>query len=82
MNDDTLSDSDERFDSNPSQSIDTLADLQVKAYENRVRERLLAKYPTPNPEEARRLEKEIEKLVQIYAQGRILLQGVSSDGRR
>jgi hypothetical protein len=59
-----------------------LADLQVKAYENRVRERLLAKYPTPNPEEARRLEKEIEKLVQIYAQGRILLQGVRLDGIR
>ena len=80
MNGDTLSDSEERSDFNPSQSISTLADLQVKAYENRVRERLLAKYPTPTPAEARRLEKEIEKLVQIYAQGRILLQGVPSDG--
>ena len=80
MNGDTLSDSEERSDFNPSQSISTLADLQVKAYENRVRERLLAKYPTPTPAEARRLEKEIEKLVQIYAQGRIILQGVPSDG--
>ena len=26
------------------------------------------------------LEKEIEKLVQIYARGRIILQGVPSDG--
>jgi hypothetical protein len=82
MNGDTLSDSDERFDANPTQSIGTLADLQVKAYENRVRERLLAKYPTPTSAEVRRLEKDIEKLVKIYAQGRILLQGVSSDGRR
>jgi hypothetical protein len=80
MNGDTLSDSEERSDFNPSQSISTLTDLQVKAYENRVRERLLAKYPTPTPAEARRLEKEIEKLVQIYAQGRILLQGDPSDG--
>ena len=47
MNGDTPSDSEERSDFNPSQSISTLADLQVKAYENRVRERLLAKYPTP-----------------------------------
>jgi hypothetical protein len=77
MNGETLSDSEERSDFNPSQSISTLADLQVKSYENRVRERLLAKYPTPTPAEARRLEKEIEKLVQIYAQGRILLQGRS-----
>ena len=82
MNGDTLSDSEERSDFNPSQSISTLADLQVKAYENRVRERLVARYPTPTPAEARRLEKEIEKLVQIYAQGRILLQGVPSDGIR
>jgi hypothetical protein len=78
MNDDTPSDSEERSDFNPSQSIRELADLQVRAYENRVRERLVARYPTPNPEEARILEKEIEKLVQIYAQGRILLQGVPS----
>ena len=79
MNGDTLIDSEERSDLNASQSVNTLA-VQVKAYENRVRERLLAKYPTPTPAEARRLEKEIEKLVQIYAQGRILLQGVPPDG--
>jgi hypothetical protein len=59
----------------PSKPISTLADLQVKAYENRVRERLIAKYPKRTPAEARRLEKQIEKLVQIYAEGRILLQG-------
>jgi hypothetical protein len=82
MNGDTLSDSEERSDFNPSESIGTWADFQVKAYENRVRERLLAKYPTPTPAEGRRLEKEIEKLVQIYAQGRILLQRVRSDGVR
>ena len=75
MNGDTLIDSEEKSDLNTSQSIGTLA-VQVKAYENRVRERLLAKYPMPAPAEARR----IEKLVQIYAQGRILLQGVRSDG--
>jgi hypothetical protein len=80
MNGDTLSDSEERSDFNPSQSISILADLQAKAYENRVRECLLAKYPTPTPAEARRLEKEIEKLVQIYAHGRIFLKGVPSDG--
>ena len=50
-------------------------DLQVKAYENRLRERLIAKYSTRTSAEAKRLEKEIEKLVQIYAEGRILLQG-------
>jgi hypothetical protein len=81
MNGDTLIDSEERSDLNTSQSIGTLA-VQVKAYENRVRERLPAKYPTPTPEEAGRLENEIEKLVQIYAQGRILLHGVRSDGLR
>ena len=80
MNGDTPSDSEERSGFNPAQSISTLADLQVKAYENRVRERLLAKYPTLTPAKARRLEKEIEKLVQIYARGRIILQGVPSDG--
>jgi hypothetical protein len=69
MNGDILIDSEERSDFDPSQSIRTLA-VQVKAYENRVRERLLAKSVTPTPAEARRLEKEIEKLVQIYAQGR------------
>ena len=80
MNGDTPSDSEERSDFNTSQSISTLADLQAKAYENRVRERLLAKSPQTTPAEARRLEKEIEKLVQIYAQGRNFLQGVPSDG--
>jgi hypothetical protein len=82
MNGGTPSDSEERSDFNPPQSIRELADLQVRAYENRVRERLVARYPTPTPAEARRLEKEIEKLVRIYAQGRILLQGVRSDGIR
>jgi hypothetical protein len=77
MNGDTLIDSEEKSDLNTSQSIGTLAG-QVKAYQDRVRERLLAKYPMPAPAEARR----IEKLVQIYAQGRILLQGVRSDGLR
>jgi len=57
-------------------------DLQVKAYENRLRERLIAKYSTRTPAEAKRLEKEIEKLVQIYAEGRILLQGDRSDSIR
>jgi hypothetical protein len=58
-----------------SKPISTLADLQVKAYENRVRERLMTKYATRTPAEARGLEEQIEKLVQIYAEGRILLQG-------
>jgi hypothetical protein len=58
----------------PSKPISTLADLQVKAYESRVRERLLAKYPTRTPAEASRLEKQIQELVQIYAEGRTLLQ--------
>jgi len=56
-----------------------MADLQAKAYENRVRERLMAKYPTLTLAEARQLEKQIQKLVQIYAEGRILLQGDPSD---
>ena len=63
----------------PSKPIGTLADIQVKAYEDRVRERLMAKYPTRTPAEASRLEKQIEKLVQIYAEGRILLQGDTSN---
>src|SRR5215471_19417006 len=63
----------------PSEPASTLTDLQVKAYENRVRERLIAKYPTRTPAEARQLEKQILKLVQIYAEGRILLQGDPSD---
>jgi hypothetical protein len=79
MNVDTPSNSEERSDFCASKAIGTVADLRVQAYENLVRERLLAKYPTPTSEEARRLEKEIEKLVQIYAQGRNFLQGVPSD---
>src|SRR5215471_12353007 len=63
----------------PSEPASTLTDLQVKAYENRLRERLMAKYPRRTPAEARRLDKEIEKLVQIYAEGRILLQSDPSD---
>ena len=63
----------------PSEPAKTLMDLQVKAYENRLRERLIAKYSARTPAEAKRLEKEIEKLVQIYAEGRILLQGDPSD---
>jgi hypothetical protein len=55
--------------------ISTLADLQAKAYENRVRERLMAKYPTLTRTEARRLEAQIQKLVQIYAEGRPFLHG-------
>ena len=58
----------------PSKPARTLVDLQVKTYEKRVRERLIAKYPARTPAEARRLEEQIEKLVQIYADGRILLQ--------
>lgn len=73
MNGDTPSDPEERSDFNSAEPITTPADLQVQIYENRVRERLLAKYPTPTAAEVRRLEKEIEKLVQIYAQGRNLL---------
>jgi hypothetical protein len=82
MNGDTPSDPEERSDFNTSQSIRGVADLQVRAYENRVPERLVARYPTPTSAEVRRLEKDIEKLVKIYAQGRILLQGVSSGGLR
>jgi hypothetical protein len=63
----------------PSKPISTLADLQVKAYENRVRERLIAKYPTRTPAEAKRLEKQIQELVQIYVEGRTLLQGDPTD---
>jgi len=62
----------------PSKPFSTLIDLQVKAYENRVRERLIAKYPRRTPAEARRLEKQIKELVQIYAEGRTLLQGDTS----
>jgi hypothetical protein len=63
----------------PSKPASTLTDLQVKAYENRVRERLMAKNPTRTPAEARELEKQIQKLVQIYADGRTLLQDEPTD---
>jgi hypothetical protein len=75
MNHGTSNDSETGSEGCPPEPISTLADLQVKAYENRVRDRLIAKYPKRTPAEARRLEKQIEKLVQIYAEGRILLQG-------
>ena len=55
--------------------VSTLTDLQVKAYEKRVRERLMAKYPTLTLAEAGRLENQIQKLVQIYAAGRPFLHG-------
>jgi hypothetical protein len=82
MNFDTPSNSEKRSDFCASNAIGTVADLQIKAYESRVRERLRSIYPTPTPAEARRLEKQIEKLVQIYAQGRIVLVGVPSEGIR
>jgi hypothetical protein len=63
----------------PSKPVSTLTDLRVKAYENRVRERLIAKYPKRTPAESRRLEKQIDELVQIYAEGRILLRADPSD---
>ena len=59
----------------PPKPVSSMADLRVSAYEDRVRERLMTKYPARTPAEARRLEEQIEKLVQIYAEGRILLQG-------
>jgi hypothetical protein len=37
----------------PSKPVSTLTDLKVKAYENRVRERLIAKYPKRTPAESR-----------------------------
>jgi hypothetical protein len=46
----------------PTEPAKTLMDLQVKAYENRLRERLIAKYSTRTLSEAKRLEKEIENL--------------------
>jgi hypothetical protein len=42
---------------------------------NRVRERLMAKYPTLTRTEARQLEEQIQKFVQIYAEGRPFLHG-------
>ena len=79
MNHSTSNDSEIGSEGCPSKPISILADLQVKAYENRVRERLIAKYPKRTPAEAGRLEKQIEKLVQIYTEGRILLQSDRSD---
>jgi hypothetical protein len=79
MNHSTSDDSERGSEGCPLKPISTLADLQAKAYENRVRERLMAKYPTLTLAEARQLEKQIQKLVQIYAEGRILLQGDPSD---
>src|SRR5262245_62008312 len=79
MNHSRSDDSERGSEGCPLKPISTLADLQVKAYENRVRERLIAKYPKRTPAEARQLEKQIQKLVQIYAEGRILLQGDPSD---
>src|SRR5271165_1143952 len=79
MNHSTSNDSEIGSEGCRSKPINTLTDLQVKAYEDRVRERLIAKYPTRTPAEAKRLEKQIEKLVQIYAEGRILLRGDPSD---
>ena len=75
MNHSTSNDSKGGPEDWPSKPVSSLADLQVNAYEDRVRERLMTKYPTRTPAEARRLEEQIEKLVQIYAEGRILLQG-------
>jgi hypothetical protein len=66
----------------PLNPVGTLTDLQVKAYENRVRERLMAKYPTLTRTEARRLEKQIQKLVEIYAEGRSFLHGDQTDWNR
>ena len=79
MNRGTSNDSEIWPEGYPSKPVRTLTDLQVKAYENRVRERLIAKYPKRTPAESRLLEKQIEKLVQIYAEGRILLQGDPSN---
>jgi hypothetical protein len=44
----------------PLNPVSSLTDLQVKAYENRVRERLMAKYPTLTLTEARRLDEQIQ----------------------
>ena len=82
MNHSTSKDSEIGPDGRPAKPVSTLADLEVKAYENRLRERLVAKCSTHTPGEARWLEKQIQKLVQIYAEGRILLQGDRSDSIR
>ena len=75
MNHTTSDDSESGPSGVPLKPVSTLTDLQVKAYENRVRERLMAKYPTSRRTEARRLEEQIQKLVQIYAEGRPFLHG-------
>ena len=75
MNHSTSDDSEIGPSGLPLNPVNTLTDLQVKAYENRVRERLMAKYPTLTRTEARRLEEQIQKLVQIYAEGRPFLHG-------
>ena len=75
MNHSTSNDSKIGPEGCPSKPVSSLADLQVSAFENRVRERLKTKYLTRTPAEARRLEEQIEKPVQIYAEGRILLRG-------
>jgi hypothetical protein len=82
MNHSTSNDSEIASGGYPSEPASTLTDLQVKAYENRVREHLKAKCPTRTRAEVRRLERQIEKLVQIYAEGRILLQGNLTDCNR
>jgi hypothetical protein len=79
MNQSTSDDSEIGLGRLPLNPVSTLTDLQVKAYENRVRERLMAKYPTLTRPEARRLEKQIQELVQIYAEGRSFLQGDPTD---
>ena len=53
----TSKDSEIGLDGLPSNPVSTLADLEVKAYENRLRERLVAKCSTHTPGEARWLEK-------------------------
>ena len=57
MNHRTSNDSEIGSEGCPSKPISTFADLQVKAYEDRVRERFMAKYPTRSPAEGKRLEK-------------------------
>jgi hypothetical protein len=79
MNQSTSDDSEIGPGSIPLNPVRALTDLQVKAYENRVRERLMAKYPTLTRTEAPRLEEQIQKLVQIYAEGRSFLHGDPTD---
>jgi len=79
MNHSTSDDSDIGTGGLPLNPVSSLTDLQVKAYENRVRERLMAKYPALTRTEARRVEEQIQKLVQIYAEGRHFLHGDSTD---